>query len=101
MSPLGKTLLAGFLTAIAALSFGVSPARAAAPQAEAAAPVPKRILVLYDENKDDLPGLARIDRTMRESFRSELGSAVAIHSESLGLSQFDRDGYDVLLADFY
>ena len=63
--------------------------------------MPKRILVLYDENKDDLPGLARTDRSLRESFRSELGKGVEIHSESMGLSRSARDGYDSLVADFY
>jgi signal transduction histidine kinase len=62
---------------------------------------PKRVLVLYDENKDDFPGLAQIDRSLRESFRSELGRAVEIHVESLGVSRFERPGYDALVADFY
>ena len=57
--------------------------------------------MLYDENKDDFPGLAQIDRSLRESFRSELGTAVEMHIESLGLSRFERPGYDALVADFY
>jgi signal transduction histidine kinase len=101
MSLLGKTLRVGLLTAMTALSAGV-PARAIA----AAPPEPptqarQRILVFYDEDKQDFPGLAAIDRTLRESFRSELGKAVEIHSESLDLSQFERPGYDTALADFY
>ena len=33
--------------------------------------------------------------------RSELGRAVEIHVESLGVSRFERPGYDALVADFY
>jgi hypothetical protein len=90
MRLLRKTILVGLLTAIGALSAGRS-----------AAQEQKHILVLYDEDKDDFPGLARIDRTLRESFRSELGKAAEVHSESLALSQFERAGYDSVVADFY
>jgi signal transduction histidine kinase len=98
-----KAALAGFLTAIAALSAGLGtmPAVAAA-QAEPAAQAPKRILVLYNENKDDFPGLARTDRSLREAFRAGLGlGKVEIYSESMGLSWPDRPGYDSVLANFY
>ena len=70
-------------------------------QSQPAAQVRHRILVLYDEDKDDFPGLASIDRTLRESFRSELGTTVEIRSESLDLSQFERAGYDSAVADFF
>ncbi len=102
MSLLGKTILVGFFTAIGALSVGLLPMRAAAAaSSEVEAQVRKRILVLYDEDKDELPGLARMDRTLRDSFRAELGKAVEIHSESLDLSGFERPGYDLVVADFY
>ena len=99
---LGKALLAGFLTALGAPGIGapVAPPRTAA-ASEAAAPPPSRILILYDEDKDDLPGLARVDRSLREAFRAGLGKDADIHSESLGLSHFDRAGYESLAADFY
>src|SRR4051812_36922525 len=96
----GKIILAGILTAIAAMSVGVPAVRAAEEaQARATAEVRKRIVILYDEDKDDLPGLGRMDRSLRESFRSGLGTAVEIHSESLSLSQFEQAGYDSLVAD--
>ena len=88
-----NTILVGLFAAIA-LS-------AATLTVHAAASAPKRVLVLYDENKDDFPGLAQIDRSLRESFRAELGRAVEIHVESLGISRFDRPGYDASVADFY
>ena len=77
MSIPGKAILVGFLTAIGTLGVGVSPVcAAAAALPKPAAEIPKRILVLYDEDKDNFPGLATIDRSVRESFRSGLGSAV-------------------------
>jgi signal transduction histidine kinase len=98
---LGNTILVGFL-AVIALSAGMLPVRAAAPASSGpTVSAPKRVLVLYDENKDDFPGLAQIDRSLRESLRAELGRAVEIHVESLGLSRFERPGYDTSVADFY
>ena len=91
MSLLGKTVLVGLLTA----------GGAAAPGQEPAAQAPARILVLYDEDKDDFPGLGRIDRTLREAFRAELGKEVEIYTETLALSGFERAGYDAVVADFY
>ncbi|HEX6405690.1 MAG TPA: ATP-binding protein [Gemmatimonadales bacterium] len=89
------------LAAIAALSVagGALPAVAAA-QAGTADQEPRRILVLYDENKDDLPGLERTDRSLREAFRAGLAK-VEIYSESMGLSQSHRSGYESELAEFY
>jgi|SRR5688572_277114 len=102
MSLLRKIILVGFLAAIGALTVGVPPVHGAAKApSDPAAQVRKRILVLYDENKDDLPGLARTDRSLRESFRAELGNAVEIHSESMGLSRSAQAGYESLVADFY
>src|SRR5258706_13817923 len=88
----GKILLVSFLTAFVA-------AGASAP--EPAAQAPKHILVLYDEDKDNFPGLASIDRSVRESFESGLGPTVDIHSESLDLSQFDRPGSDSRVAGLF
>ncbi len=97
-----RAVLAAFLTAIAALSVGIaSTPRAAATQAESVNQKPKRILILYDENKDDFPGLSRTDRSLRDEFRAGLGGKVEIYSESMGLSRSKRAGYDSLLADFY
>ena len=94
----GSTILLGFLAAIGALSAGVPPVRA---QSQPGTQPPQRVLVLYDEDKDAFPGLARIDRTLREAFRIALGSGVEIHSETLALSQFERAGYDAAVAAFF
>src|SRR5688572_3001089 len=67
----------------------------------ASADSPKRILILYDEDKNEFPGLARIDHTLRDHFRSELGKGADVHSESLALSRFERPGYDSVLAEFF
>jgi signal transduction histidine kinase len=88
MKFLARSILVGVLIAAALPS---------APAAQA----PKRILILYDESKDDFPGLARIDRTLRDVFQSELGKGVEIYTEALALSQFERVGYDAVVADFY
>ncbi|MGH7390292.1 MAG: sensor histidine kinase [Candidatus Rokuibacteriota bacterium] len=72
----------------------------AAGSPESAAQAQKHVLILYDEDRD-FPGLARLDRSLRESFEAELGDAVEFYSESLNLSQFERAGYDRLMADHY
>ena len=96
-----RTALVGFLTAIAALSVGggVIPAVAAA-QSESGAQKPTRILVLYDENKDDFPGLARTDSSLREVLRAGL-EKVEIYSESMNLSLPRGAGYESQLAQFF
>lgn len=83
------------------LGAGVPAVALAAPAPPEPVQVRKQILLLYDEDTDVYPGLAQIDRSLRESFRSELGKAVDIHSESLDLSQFRRAGYEQMLADYY
>src|SRR6185437_13796951 len=87
MSLLARAILVGVLTAAALPS-------------EPAAQAPKHILILYDENKDDLPGLARTDRSLRETFQAGLGK-VEIYSESMGLSRSGLPGYDSLLTAYY
>jgi signal transduction histidine kinase len=67
---------------------------------EAAAPERRRILVLYDEDRHDFPGIGQTDRSLRESFRAALGPSVEISSESMNLSQFERPGYLLTLAHF-
>ena len=65
-------------------------ALAAMPQAAFAR---NTVLVLFDEDKE-LPGLAMINDSLQETFREALKDQVEFHTESLGLSQFDRPGYD-------
>ena len=60
----------------------------------------KTILFVFDETPD-LPGLAVINRSLRESFKAELGGDVEFWSESLNLSQFKDSGYDGLLRDHF
>jgi len=69
--------------------------------AQSAPPARKQILFLYDEDQAAFPGLARIDRSLRESFQAGLGKAVDFHTESLDNSQFQRPDYDLILADYY
>ena len=94
MGVLRNAVLVGFLLALGAFAAGL-PVVAGADQPA------KRVLVFYDENKDDLPGLSRTDRGLREAFRAELGKDVEIHSESIGLSRSGQPGFEKLATDFY
>jgi signal transduction histidine kinase len=86
---------------IGAISTGVSLARPLAVfPSEAASSARSHVLILYDEHKS-FPGPALLDRSLRDSLRSGRGDAVEFYSESLSLSQFERTGYDRLVADFY
>jgi signal transduction histidine kinase len=59
-----------------------------------------RILTVFDEDKD-FPGLAVINRSLRETFRTELADGVEFYSESLNLSQFGHPGHDEALRDHF
>ena len=67
--------------------------------APAAAASPRTILFVFDENPS-LPGLAVIDRSLRETFTAELGADVELCSESLDLSHFKDPGYGDLLRHY-
>ena len=67
---------------------------------EAAAQERKKVLILYDEDKD-FPGLALLNRSLRASFEAELGNTVEFYSESLNLSQFEAPGYDAVVANHF
>lgn len=69
---------------------------ALAPGAEAR----KSILLVYDED-ENLPGLAMIDDSLRETFKKGLNRDVEFFSESLQLSQFPDAGYDRTLRDHF
>ena len=71
-----------------------------APAADAAQ-ARKHVLILYDEDKDNFPGLANMDRSLRESLRVELGDDVHVHSESLALTRNQREDYESRAAAFY
>src|SRR5688500_9435441 len=100
MSPLRRALLTGVLTAIGALSISAVPERVAATTlSKALVQLAKRVLVQYEESKDDQPGLTRTDRSLREAYKAELKS-VEIHSASLGLSRAKAASYDSVAAEF-
>jgi signal transduction histidine kinase len=58
------------------------------------------VLILFDEDKD-LPGLAVINRSLREGLQAEFHADVTFYSESLQLSQFAKPGYDAFLQDYF
>ena len=60
----------------------------------------KSVLLVFDEDKD-FPGLALVNRSLRETFRSEFKSDVEFYSESLNLSQFRDQDYDAVLRDLF
>ena len=58
------------------------------------------VLIVFDEDKDR-PGLAAVNRNLRQVFRAELQAEVELYSESLQLSQFEQPGYDGLLREHF
>src|SRR4029077_10802950 len=107
MTSLRNILLAAFLAAFAAPGCKVTPvgvAPVAAPVApkspRASAEAPRRILIVYDEDPDNFPGLATLDRSLRASFKSLLPTPAEIHSEYVGLSRVARPGYAAEAAAF-
>lgn len=65
-----------------------------------AAQGPKRVLLLFDEDKS-LPGLAVMDQGFRSALTATFGHAVEFFAESMNLSQFSDEGYDDTLAGYY
>ncbi len=58
------------------------------------------VLLLFDED-NDLPGLATINRSLRQGFEAGLHDGVGFYTESLQLSQFKAADYDLLVADYF
>ena len=58
----------------------------------------QNVLLIFDENKD-LPGLALINRSLREVFGQQMKDDVELYSESLQISQFKDPGYYGLLRE--
>src|SRR5688572_19614145 len=58
-----------------------------------------QVLLLFDED-NDLPGLATINRTLRQTLQAEFGDEVGFYTESLQLSQFRDPGYDPVLSEY-
>jgi signal transduction histidine kinase len=60
----------------------------------------QNVLIVFDEDKD-LPGLAMINRSVREVLRTEMKDDIEIYTESLNVSQFKDPGdYDLLREHF-
>lgn len=98
----GRSAFVGLLFTIGVIGVSV-PSINPLPMArsEPATQARKHVLILYDEDKDIFPGLAQIDESLREFFQADLGKAAEIYAEPLGLSQFERAGYDRVVADYY
>jgi signal transduction histidine kinase len=107
MSALRNTVLVVCLAVFPGAGCSMKSARVAMAPADSApatatrpSPAPRRILVLFDEDKDNFPGLSTVDRRLRHAFEAAYGNSVEMHSESLGLSRSSRAGYDDELAAF-
>lgn len=59
----------------------------------------RNVLILFDEDKS-LPGLAAIDRGLREGMRNELKEDVVFYHESLQISLFRRPDFDAFMRDY-
>lgn len=60
----------------------------------------QNVLLVFDEDKG-LPGLAIINRNIREVFQAELKDEVELYSESLHVSQFKEPDYYGLLREHF
>ena len=60
----------------------------------------QNVLFIFDEDKD-LPGLALINRGLREVFQREMKDGVELYSESLHISQFKDPGYYGVLREYF
>jgi len=66
----------------------------------AAAQARVNVLIVFDEDSA-LPGLAIIDRNLRQAMRTELKDDVDFYDESLQLSRFKGPGYDSTLREHF
>ena len=60
----------------------------------------RSVLLVFDED-NDLPGLAVINRSLRQVFRGEFRDDVEFYSESLNVSQFRDAGYEEALREHF
>ena len=58
------------------------------------------VLLVFDEDKE-LPGLAAINRGLRDGLRAEFNADVTFYSESLQLSQFGSPEHDRVLLEYF
>lgn len=66
-----------------------------------ASAAPRRTVLLVFDESTALPGLAIINRSLRETFKSEFGGDIEFVSESLNLSQFKDPGYEGVLREHF
>jgi signal transduction histidine kinase len=60
----------------------------------------QNVLIVFDEDKD-LPGLAMINRSVREVLLTALKDDVELYTESLNVSQFKDPGYYDVLREYF
>ena len=60
----------------------------------------QNVLLVFDEDKE-LPGLAVINRNLRQGLQAELKDDVELYSESLQVSQFKQPGYYGVLREYF
>ena len=60
----------------------------------------QNVLFIFDEEQD-LPGLALINRGLREVFQREMKDGVELYSEALHISQFKDPGYYGVLREYF
>jgi len=65
----------------------------------AVSPAAQNVLLVFDEDKD-LPGLAAINRGLRDGLRAEFKDDLVFYTESLQLSQFREGDYHGVLPDY-
>ncbi len=58
------------------------------------------VLLVFDEDKE-LPGLAAINRGLRDGLRAEFNADITFYSESLQLSQFGSPEHDRILGEYF
>ena len=60
----------------------------------------KSVLIVFDEDKE-FPGLAMINRSLRDTFRADVPDGIEFYSESMNLSQFGTAAYDDVLRNHF
>jgi signal transduction histidine kinase len=73
---------------------------AAAPIPAAGQTPPKRVLLLFDEDRV-LPGLSVLDQAIRSTLGAGFPGGVEFYTESMHLAQFPEEQHDVALRDYY
>lgn len=88
------------LLGVLALVAGAFAVRLAPTMAQEAAPRPKRILLIYDENRD-FSGLALLDRSLRAALNASPAHRLEVYTEYMDRSRFPDARYEDRLRDFF